>query len=78
MDLGAVVVERGRGIEDLEPQRGRVEDVVAKQLRPKLLDGQLGALTPATHLAQPDDAALRFNLDDRPDEAAPVGPGGMA
>jgi len=78
MDLRAVVVERSGGIEDLEPQRGRVEDVVSEKLRPKRLDGQLGALTPATHLAEPDDAALRFNLDDRPDEAAPVGSGGMA
>ena len=78
VDLRSVVVQSRGGIEDLEPQGCRVEDVVAEQLGPQRLDGQLRALASAAHLAEPDDAALGLELDDGAHEAAPVGARGVA
>ncbi len=77
VDLGAVVVESGRGVQDLEPEGRGVEDVVAEKLGFEGFDRELGALASAAHFSEAHEPALRLHLDDGSNEAAPVGAGGV-
>ena len=77
VDLQAVVVQRRRGIADLEPERREIEHVVPDQPRPQRLDRQLSALAAAAQLPESDDSVGRLDLDDGPDEPPPVRARGM-
>ena len=72
VQLRAVVVEARRRIADLEPQRLEREDVVAGEVGQEPGERARRVLAAAAHLAQPDVAVARFDLDDRAHEPAPV------
>src|SRR5215210_4867308 len=77
MKLGAVVVEAGRRVHDLEPERLELEWVVADEVGLETIESTLRALPSSSHLAQPDEAIVGLHLDYGAHEASPVGPAGM-
>src|ERR687895_551789 len=77
MKLGAVVVEAGRGIHDLEPERLELEGVMADEVGLETFEGLLRALPSSPHLAKTDEAIVGLHLDYSAHEASPVGPAGM-
>ena len=72
VQLDAVVVQRRGRVADLLPQRLELERVVAAQARAERLEGGLGAVAAAAHLAQADQPVGGLDLDQRAHEAAPV------
>ncbi len=77
MKLGAIVVEAGGRIADLETQLFQAEGIVPFQIRQQPAKGRFRALTSAAHLPQPDQTVIGFDFDDRANEAPPVCAGRM-
>src|SRR5918993_478667 len=77
MKLGAVVVEAGCRVHDLEPERLELEGVMADEVGLETFEGLLRALPSSPHLAKTDEAIVGLHLDYSAHEASPVGPAGM-
>ena len=72
VQLRAVVVEARRRVADGEAQGLEAEHVVPAQVGLEPGKGPGRVLTATAHLAQPDVAVARFDLDDRAHEPSPV------
>src|ERR1700736_5463114 len=78
MQLGAIIIERGRRIADREAHPVEIERIVANQVGFEPLKRQGSAFSSSAHLAQSGDTLVGFDFHHRSNKAAPMGPVAVA
>src|SRR6202023_3893071 len=78
MQLGAIIIERGRRIADREAHPVEIERIVANQVSFEPLKRQGSAFSSSAHLAQSGDTLVGFDFHHRSNKAAPMGPVAVA